>query len=100
MWLIAIFVNIGMWCERFIIIVTSLHRDFLPSAWNLYAPTLVDWCLYIGTLGFFGTMFMLFLKFLPAVAVAEVKELNHDLRTGEIHGGTGTLAAAGREEAP
>ncbi|MFL5318713.1 MAG: NrfD/PsrC family molybdoenzyme membrane anchor subunit, partial [Myxococcaceae bacterium] len=51
MWIVSIFVNIGMWCERFIIIVTSLHRDFLPSSWAMYYPTWVDWGLYLGTIG-------------------------------------------------
>ena len=87
MWIAAVLVNVGMWCERFVIIVTSLHRDFLPSSWGMYHPTMVDWGLYIGTLGFFGTMFMLFLKFLPAVAVSEVKELNHELK--HLHAGHG-----------
>ena len=75
MWVAAILVNIGMWCERFIIIVTSLHQDFLPSSWDMYAPTWVDWTIYVGTLGLFGTLFLLFLKFVPAVAISEVKEL-------------------------
>ena len=57
-----------MWCERFIIIVTSLHRDFLPSSWEDYAPTWVDISLFIGTIGLFSTLFLLFLKFVPAVA--------------------------------
>jgi len=70
---------VGMWCERFIIIVTSLHRDFLPSSWALYTPTWVDWGLYLGTMGLFGLLFLLFLKLLPAVAVSEVKELRHEL---------------------
>ena len=76
----AILVNIGMWCERFIIIVTSLHQDFLPSSWDIYTPTWVDWTIYVGTLGLFGTLFLLFLKFIPAVAVSEVKELNEELQ--------------------
>lgn len=80
MWVASIAVNIGMWCERFIIIVTSLSQDFLPSSWDLYRPTWVDWSIYIGTLGLFGTLFLLFLKFVPAVAVSEVKELQLELK--------------------
>ncbi|MFN7133672.1 MAG: NrfD/PsrC family molybdoenzyme membrane anchor subunit, partial [Myxococcales bacterium] len=80
MWIASIFVNIGMWCERFIIIVTSLHHDFIPSSWTNYAPTIIDFTLYIGTLGFFCTLFLLFLRFVPAVAVMEVKELNAELK--------------------
>ncbi|HXI58180.1 MAG TPA: hydrogenase, partial [Polyangia bacterium] len=74
----SIFVNIGMWCERFTIVVTSLHRDFLPSSWKNYAPTWVDLSLFAGTIGLFSTLFLLFLKFVPAVAVTEVKELRHE----------------------
>ncbi|MDC0710112.1 polysulfide reductase NrfD [Stigmatella sp. ncwal1] len=80
MWVASIMVNIGMWCERFIIIVTSLHQDFLPSSWDMYAPTWVDWSIYIGTLGLFGTLFLLFLKFIPAVALSEVKEMQLELK--------------------
>jgi molybdopterin-containing oxidoreductase family membrane subunit len=68
-----------MWCERFNIVVTSLHRDFLPSSWENYAPTWVDITLFIGTIGLFSTLFLLFLKFVPAVAVTEIKELRHEL---------------------
>jgi Ni/Fe-hydrogenase subunit HybB-like protein len=86
MWVAAVLVNVGMWCERFIIIVTSLHKDYLPSSWEIYKPTWVDWGLFIGTIGFFCTAFLLFLKFLPAVAVSEVKELSHELAHGhDLH---------------
>src|SRR5450432_3233077 len=80
MWIASIMVNIGMWCERFVIIVTSLHRDFLPASWGIYKPTWVDLTLFAGTIGFFSTCFLLFLKYLPAVAVSEVKELNDELQ--------------------
>jgi Ni/Fe-hydrogenase subunit HybB-like protein len=79
MWVASILVNVGMWCERFVIIVTSLHRDFLPASWGFYKPTWVDLTLFAGTIGFFSTCFLLFLKYLPAVALSEVKELNHEL---------------------
>ena len=79
LWVSSLLVNVGMWLERFVIIVISLHRDFLPSSWAMYYPTWIDVMMFIGTLGLFGTAFMLFLKFLPAVALAEVKELNHEL---------------------
>jgi molybdopterin-containing oxidoreductase family membrane subunit len=77
-WITSILINVGMWCERFNIVVTSLHRDFLPGSWGLYAPTWVDICLFTGTIGLFSTLFLLFLKFVPAVAVTEVKELRHE----------------------
>jgi len=90
MWIAAILVNVGMWCERFNIIVTALHRDFLPSKWEIYAPTWVDWSIYLGTIGLFSTLFLLFLKFVPAVAATEVKELRHEIahhaEGGEAHG--------------
>jgi molybdopterin-containing oxidoreductase family membrane subunit len=79
LWIASLLINVGMWTERFIIIVTSLHRDFLPSSWGMYAPTWVDWSIYLGTLSFFGLLFLLFLRFVPAVAVTEVKELRHEL---------------------
>src|SRR6516164_7142229 len=80
MFIASIFVNIGMWCERFVIIVTSLHRDFLPASGDIFYPTWVDITLFLGTIGFFSTCFLLFLKFIPAVAVSEVKELNEELQ--------------------
>ncbi|RYZ33301.1 MAG: hydrogenase, partial [Myxococcaceae bacterium] len=96
MWVASIAVNIGMWCERFIIIVTSLSQDFLPSSWDIYTPTWVDWSIYIGTLGLFGTLFLLFLKFVPAVAISEVKELQLELKHAAhaAHGHHGTDSAA------
>ena len=73
MFAVSIFVNIGMWFARFVITVTSLHRDFLPSSWDYYTPTWVDVSTFIGSFGLFFTLFLLFLKFLPMVAIAEVK---------------------------
>ncbi|MCB9539467.1 MAG: polysulfide reductase NrfD [Myxococcales bacterium] len=70
--ILSIFVNIGMWFERFVITM-SLHRDYLPSSWDYYAPTIWDMTTFIGSFGLFFTLFLLFLKFLPAVAIAEVK---------------------------
>ncbi|MFQ5568821.1 MAG: NrfD/PsrC family molybdoenzyme membrane anchor subunit [Rhodothermales bacterium] len=69
----SIIVNIGMWFERFVITVTSLHRDFLPSSWDYFNPTWVDVLTLIGSFGLFFTLFLIFLRFLPMVAVAEVK---------------------------
>ncbi|HTX55417.1 MAG TPA: hypothetical protein VMD08_18585, partial [Candidatus Baltobacteraceae bacterium] len=70
---LALFVNVGMWFERFVIIVTSLHRDFLPSSWGYFKPSLVDVTTFIGTFGLFLTLFMLFIRYLPMIALAEVK---------------------------
>lgn len=69
----SILVNVGMWFERFVIIVISLHRDYIPSNWGYYLPTWVDVCTYLGTFGFFFTCFLLFLRFAPMIAASEVK---------------------------
>ncbi len=71
--LISIVVNIGMWFERFVIIVTSLHRDYMPANWAYFTPTWVDIWTYIGTMGLFMTLFLLFIRFLPLINIAEVK---------------------------
>ncbi|MFD2245756.1 NrfD/PsrC family molybdoenzyme membrane anchor subunit [Pontibacter ruber] len=73
--IISIFVNIGMWFERFVIIVTSLHRDYLPSSWAMFSPTIIDIGVYVGTIGLFFTLFLLFAKFFPVVNMAEVKAI-------------------------
>ena len=77
LWIVAMFVNVGMWLERFVIVVMSLHRDFVPGAWGMYYPTVWDWATYIGTIGLFLTFIFLFVRFLPAIAVSEMKELVH-----------------------
>ena len=69
----SILINIGMWFERFVIIVTSLHRDYLPSSWEMYKPTLVEVAIFVGTLGIFFTLFLLFVRFFPVIAMAEVQ---------------------------
>jgi hypothetical protein len=69
----SIVINIGMWFERFVIIVTSLHRDFLPSSWGYFSPTVWDIACLLGSFGLFFTMFCLFVRFVPMVATAEVK---------------------------
>ena len=73
LFVVSIVINIGMWFERFVIIVTSLHRDFLPSAWGYFTPTMWDIACLLGSFGLFFTMFCLFVRFLPMVATAEVK---------------------------
>ncbi len=71
--ILSILVNVGMWFERFVIIVIGLHRDFLPSSWGYYRPSIVDMLTYIGTFGLFFTLFLLFIRFLPMIAISEVK---------------------------
>ncbi len=73
MFVLSIVVNIGMWFERFVIIVTSLHRDYIPSSWTYFHPSIWDISLFVGTFGLFLTMFLLFCKFLPVIALGEVK---------------------------
>jgi Ni/Fe-hydrogenase subunit HybB-like protein len=73
MFVVSIFINIGMWFERFVIIVTSLHRDFLPSSWGNFSPTIVDIMIYAGSIGLFFTLFLLFIRWIPMIAMAEVK---------------------------
>ena len=75
---IALLVNVGMWLERILIIVNTLGRSFLPSQWRNYLPTIWDWALLAGTLGFFAMMFLLFIRLIPAVSMHEVRQLAHD----------------------
>jgi Ni/Fe-hydrogenase subunit HybB-like protein len=90
--IISIFVNIGMWFERFVIIVTSLHRDYIPANWAYYRPSWVDIWQFIGTFGLFLTLFMLFMRYLPMIAISEVKGVTpqadpHHPLGGAKHGG-------------
>jgi molybdopterin-containing oxidoreductase family membrane subunit len=71
--IVVVFVNVGMWFERFVIIVTSLHRDYLPSSWGYYRPSWVEWSTLAGSFGLFFTLFLLFIRFVPMVAMSEVK---------------------------
>lgn len=77
MFVIGVFVNVGMWFERFVITVTSLSRDYLPSSWAYYTPTITDFSILIGSFGFFFTFLLLFTKTLPVVSMAEVKAVSH-----------------------
>ena len=72
-WVLSIFVNVGMWFERFVIIVTSLARDFLPSSWGYYSPSIVEIFTFFGTFGVFSVLFLLFIRFLPIMPMAELK---------------------------
>ncbi len=83
---ICILVNVGMWFERFVIVVTSLSRDYLPSAWGYFKPTPVDICTFAGTIGLFFTLFLLFCRYLPMVAIAEVKTVLPDAHAHAEHG--------------
>ncbi|HWP46717.1 MAG TPA: NrfD/PsrC family molybdoenzyme membrane anchor subunit [Candidatus Limnocylindrales bacterium] len=75
LFVIALIVNVGMWLERFVIIVVSLHRDFLPSSWNMYVPTLFDWSMFVGTIGLFLALLFLFIRFLPMISIFEMRTI-------------------------
>lgn len=72
---VALSANIGMWLERFVIVIQSLHRDFLPSSWAVYKPTIWDWATLGGSIGLFFTLLFLFIRYLPMISMAEVREL-------------------------
>ena len=80
--ILCIFINIGMWFERFVIIATSLARSFLPSAWSYYTPTRWDVGLFVGTIGMFLMFFLLFFRFVPVVAMSEVKGASPEAHAG------------------
>jgi Ni/Fe-hydrogenase subunit HybB-like protein len=90
LFVVSIFVNIGMWFERFVIIVTSLHRDFMPSSWDYFVPTLWDVLTLVGSFGLFFTLFTLFVRYVPMVAMSEVKGV---LPEAHAHGGLPPEAA-------
>jgi len=90
---IGVVINIGMWFERFVIICTSLARDFLPSSWGYYMPTVVDFMTLAGSFGLFFTLFLLFCRYLPMVAMSEVKAFHPSvLAHAHGHGGHGDEA--------
>ena len=86
LFILSLFVNLGMWLERFIIIVTSLHRDFLPSSWDMYYPTRWDFAMFAGTIGLFFSLFFLFVRFLPAIAIFEMRTIVPEAKLKEHHG--------------
>jgi molybdopterin-containing oxidoreductase family membrane subunit len=75
LWAMALVVLVGMWLERYVIVITSLHRDYLPSSWGMYAPTVWDWATFIGTIGLFFTLLFVFIRFLPMISIAEMRTL-------------------------
>ncbi len=82
LFVIALVVNVGMWLERYLIVVTSTHRDFLPSSWGMYAPTIWDWTTFLGTIGLFVSLLFLFIRFLPVISIFEMRTL---LPQAEVH---------------
>ncbi len=85
LWLISLVVGVGMWLERFVIIVTSLHRDFLPSSWGMYSPTMWDWTMFIGTIGLFFSLLFLFIRFLPIISIFEMRTILPQAEVEEEH---------------
>ena len=86
LWIVALIVNVGMWLERFVIVVTSLSQDFVPAAWEHYTPTFWDWGVFLGTIGVFLSLLFLFVRVLPAISISEIRELVHET---QHHGGGG-----------
>jgi molybdopterin-containing oxidoreductase family membrane subunit len=78
LFVLSLVVNVGMWMERFLIVVSSLQRDFMPSAWGVFVPTIWDWTHLLGSIAFFVWLFLLFIRFLPAISIAEMRELVHE----------------------
>ena len=101
----SLLVNVGMWFERFVIVVTSLANDFLPSSWGIYEPTWVDVLTFLGSFGLFMTFFLLFIRYLPILAIAEVKAImpiadphGHGHSYYEMEGETAASAKAAEED--
>lgn len=99
MWIICVLVNVGMWFERFVIIITSLTRDFIPSSWGMFKPTWVDMGMLVGSFGLFMTLFLLFLRFIPMVAIAEVKGVMPKPVPGQVPSDPETERPAGAKAA-
>ncbi|HTW22210.1 MAG TPA: NrfD/PsrC family molybdoenzyme membrane anchor subunit [Candidatus Baltobacteraceae bacterium] len=85
LFVISLIVNMGMWLERFVIVVISLSRDFIPSSWAMYYPTKWDWATFLGTFGLFFFLFFLFIRFLPMISIVEVRSLVHETNEEAAH---------------
>jgi Ni/Fe-hydrogenase subunit HybB-like protein len=83
LFVISLIINTGMWLERFVIVVTSLHRDFLTSSWGMYRPTIWDWATFVGTIGLFTTLLFLFLRFLPMISIFEMRTILPQAKVSE-----------------
>ncbi len=96
-WIVTIFVSVGMWFERFVIIPMSLHRDFLPSSWGMYVPTVWDFGMFLGTIGLFFFLMFLFIRFLPMISIYEMRELLHKTKAHDHEDGHAEPAKVGGE---
>ena len=83
LFVLSLVINVGMWMERFMIVVTSLHRDYMPSAWGMYYPTIWDWMTLFGTVSLFVWLFLMFVRFLPLISMAEMRELVDESAEGK-----------------
>ncbi len=81
LFVLSLIINVGMWLERFVIVVISLSRDFIPSAWGMYYPTRWDWATYLGTIGLFLTLLFLFIRYLPVISISEMRSLVEEVDT-------------------
>jgi molybdopterin-containing oxidoreductase family membrane subunit len=98
LFVISLLVNLGMWTERFVIVVTSLHRDFLPSSWGMYYPTWWDIATYVGTIGLFVCLLFLFIRFLPMISIAEMQGLLQETKKEPVETPAGPVPAVGAME--
>lgn len=89
LFVISLIINTGMWLERFVIVVISLHRDFLPSSWGMFSGTVWDWSLYLGSIGFFLVMLFIFIRTLPLISIFEMSEYLNKKRHGQTEPHTG-----------
>jgi molybdopterin-containing oxidoreductase family membrane subunit len=80
---VALSVNLGMWLERFVIVITSLHKDFVPSSWAMFFPRFWDWATLFGSIGLFLALLFLFIRFLPMISISEVRELVSEIKEGK-----------------
>lgn len=85
LWILSLVINVGMWLERYVIVITSLHRDFLPSSWGMYHPTIWDWATFVGTIGLFLSLLFLFIRGLPMISIFEMRTLVPQARRGGGH---------------
>ena len=84
LFLVALSVNLGMWLERFVIVVQSLHRDFLPANWSMFYPTVWDWATLFGSIGLFLTLQFLFIRYIPMISISESRELIAQRKEGRL----------------
>jgi molybdopterin-containing oxidoreductase family membrane subunit len=85
LFVLSLVVNTGMWLERFIIVVTSLSRDYVPSSWGMYYPTIWDWATYIGTIGLFLCLLFIFVRLLPMISIFEMQTILPEAKVKEEH---------------